>query len=639
VTAIRAGVPLELDRILAKALAKNPAHRYQHVDDLVVDLRTLRAGAIGPAPPSYRRWLVAAPGIVLLALISFAVWQSLRPAPPASRQRAVPVTTLPGTHRHPSFSPEGNQIAFAWTGHRQDNLDVYVQQIGAGGALRLTTDPANDYNPVWSPDGRWIAFLRGQQAYRGGLSGAGELRLVPPLSGPEVKLVDVAARGTISNPGFLAWCPDSQCLIVTDSLGEGKPDALFVVSLETREKRQLTNPQSPAYGDTNPAVSQDGRSLVFCRNLTYAASELYWLPLGAGVLAQGEPKRLTGSSMNAAYPAWMPDGQEVLFSSRGSLWKQTITEQSQPYRVPFIGEDGSMPALSRPAANRPARLVYVRSFSDFNIWRIATSSRAATPPAPVISSTRWDHNPQVAPDGKRIAFQSNRSGDMEIWLAGIDGSDAVQLTFMGASITAHPAWSPDGQTIAFDSNPEGQFEVYVVPVSGGKPRRVTVNPASDHYPSFSRDGRAIYFASNRAREYQLWKVSASGGDATQLTRHGGWVAVESLDGAHVYYTENPGSAPSPLWRLSGPDGQPSKVVEGIIMRGFALVQDGIYYLDQHAGENRLQFFDFTRGKSTIVARNLGEVGLGLAASPDGQAIFYTRVDSSVEDLLLVENFR
>jgi eukaryotic-like serine/threonine-protein kinase len=74
--------------------------------------------------------------------------------------RAVPLITQPGIQRYPSVSPDGNHVAFTWTGLKRDNPDVYVQQIGAGAPLRLTTDPGNDYNPVWSPDGRQIAFSR-----------------------------------------------------------------------------------------------------------------------------------------------------------------------------------------------------------------------------------------------------------------------------------------------------------------------------------------------------------------------------------------------------------------------------------------------------------------------------------------------
>jgi dipeptidyl aminopeptidase/acylaminoacyl peptidase len=306
-----------------------------------------------------------------------------------------------------------------------------------------------------------------------------------------------------------------------------------------------------------------------------------------------------------------------------------------------VGEDGLMPVVSRPQPGRPSRLVYVRSFADWNVWRVETSAPgapASSPPAVTISSTRMDWNPQFSPDGRRVAFQSTRSGDWEIWLADPDGANAVQLTSMGAPLTGTPRWSPNAQMIAFHSNPEGPLDIYVIPAAGGKPRRLTSHPATDQVPSFSRDGRWIYFSSNRTGEYQIWKIPASGGDAVQVTHNVGYVAFESLDGAHVYYTQT-ANPPSDLWRLPTSGGQPVKLVEGVVSRAFVVLERGIYYIDRPTGEARLQFFDFAAGRSTTVARNLGDVQMGLAASADGRTILYSRVDSSVNDLMLVENFR
>jgi hypothetical protein len=116
------------------------------------------------------------------------------------------------------------------------------------------------------------------------------------------------------------------------------------------------------------------------------------------------------------------------------------------------------------------------------------------------------------------------------------------------------------------------------------------------------------------------------------------VAFESPDGASVYYTQTP-ATPRALWRLPTSGGEPVKVLEGVVWRNFVVLEGGIYYLDQPAGEVRLQYFDFASGQSTTVARGLGEIGYGLTASPDGRTILYSRVDASVDDLMLVENFR
>ena len=96
--------------------------------------------------------------------------------------------------------------------------------------------------------------------------------------------------------------------------GEGKPDALFSISFETGEKRQLTHPQPPVQADTSPAVSPDGRWLVYRRTASLFNGELYRLPLGTGVTAAGEPQRLTVATLDANHPTWMPGSKEILFS-------------------------------------------------------------------------------------------------------------------------------------------------------------------------------------------------------------------------------------------------------------------------------------------------------------------------------------
>jgi Tol biopolymer transport system component len=632
----------ELQKVIARCLRKDPQRRIQHLDDVKLALEELQESASGthaqpPAAraPARRRWVWAAL-LPLLLIAAFLAWRTWR-APENEALRAVPLTTHPGVHGYPSFSPDGNHVAFSWSGLKQDNPDIYVQQIGSGSPLRLTNDPGKDYNPVWSPNGRSIAFLRSQAE-----AGNSELRLIPPLGGPERKLADLRVRGGIFvSPPYLAWCPDSNCLVVTDSPGEGKPDSLSVISLETGEKRQLTKPQSPAAADTNPAVSPDGSWLVFRRMAGLYNSEIYRLPLERGPIAVGEPQRLTSAAMDAHHPTWMPDSKEILFSAKGGLWRVLVAGESQPARLPFVGEDGTMPVVSRPQPGQSPRLVYVRSFQDLNIWRVQISAPGAptsSPLAVAVSSTRQESMPQFSPDGRRVAFFSDRSGASEIWLAAPDGSDAVQLTSMGAVASGYPHWSPDGERIVFQSNLEGQWDVYMIQATGGKPQNVTSHPASDYFPSFSRDGRWIYFNSNRTGEHHIWKIPASGGHAVQLTNTVGYAPLESPDGAWIYYVQTL-DRPSPLWRVPVSGGVPVRVLEGVIMASFVVLERGIYYIDRPSRETRLQYFDFETRKSTLVAHNLGDVQPYLTASSDGRTILYSRTDASVDDLMLVENFR
>jgi len=596
-------------------------------------------------PLSRRSGVVAL--VLVAAVVSVASRWPARP-PDVASLRAVPLTALRGVARSPSLSPDGNYVVFSWTGEKQGNPDLYVQQIGAGAPLRLTTDPGNDYSPNWSPDGRTIAFLRGDAA-----SAKSEVRLIAPLGGTERHIADIQPRLPTFRPVGLAWCPDSSCLIVTDAQTDARPDVtadvLFVVAIDTGEKRQLTFSDLTSQ-DVDPAVSPDGRSLAFRRNTTPFSGSFHALTLNPGVQPHGQPVALT-PPLNAGKPAWTADGRDIIFSQRGSLWRLDPARRSAPARLPFVGEDGISPTLAR-GPDRQQRMVYVRSLADLNVWRVdvpEAGAAARTPPVTAISSTREDDIPSLSPDERQIAFVSNRSGDVEIWRARIDGSDPTQVTSM-AILPGFPRWSPDGQLLAFHGDPRGRPDVLVVRAAGGKPRVLPTPGPNAGQPSFSRDGRWIYFTVADDTGSQIWKIPVAGGDAVRVANAAGSIAIESPDGRDLYYVstiERPGA----LWRLSLGGGTPVKVVDGVVLGNFDVIERGIYYIDRTTAEEgdviadpagggtRLRFYDFSTRKSITVRDNLGTVGYGLSAARNGRTIFFSRIDSSVDELMLVDDFR
>jgi Tol biopolymer transport system component len=173
-------------------------------------------------------------------------------------------------------------------------------------------------------------------------------------------------------------------------------------------------------------------------------------------------------------------------------------------------------------ADGKQRLVYIRSVADSNVWRLTISAPgvpASTAPVPAVASTRADFTPGLSPDGRRVAFWSNRSGEPQIWIADIDGSRGRQLTSMAfLSAPGWPRWSPDGRLIAFQGDPQDRPDVLVVPAEGGRPHIVTANLFSAAFPNFSRDGRSLYLCRWDGPETRVWKMPVSGGPAVRITQ-------------------------------------------------------------------------------------------------------------------------
>ena len=187
-------------------------------------------------------------------------------------------------------------MAFTWFGETRDNEDIYVKLIGTTGSpLRLTTDAARDYSPAWSPDGRFIAFLRNLPR------GKCAVLLIPALGGRERKLAEISNLRLAFLPGpYLAWSPDGNSLVIGDRDSLTEPFALFLLSIETGEKRKLTSPPAQLSGDSSPAFSPEGRTLAFSRNTDSGLGDLYLLAFSEGLKSAGEARRISFENRGAA---------------------------------------------------------------------------------------------------------------------------------------------------------------------------------------------------------------------------------------------------------------------------------------------------------------------------------------------------
>ena len=154
----------------------------------------------------------------------------------------------------------------------------------------------------------------------------------------------------------------------------------------------------------------------------------------------------------------------------------------------------------------------------------------------IIASSRLDDSPHVSPDGKRIAFESSRSGAREIWVTDAEGGHPRQVTFLHGR-AQKPQWSPDGRSIAFDAVTSGRVrpDIYVIDAGGGSPRALTADASFDTMPTWAADGRSLYFLSDRSAAWEIWNVPITGGPARRVTEGGALRAQESADGSSLYY--------------------------------------------------------------------------------------------------------
>jgi Tol biopolymer transport system component/DNA-binding winged helix-turn-helix (wHTH) protein len=566
--------------------------------------------------------------LVLLAVGFLAVgsWRFASPRVTSSLRppRVVPLTSLPDRAQEPAFSPDGNYVAFTRHSNSPELTGIYIKQVGGDRLLQLTKNEHAFCCPAWSPDGRYIAFSR----Y---VEGEHRIYAISAIGGAERKLF----AGALAHPP-LDWSPDGKFIAFTAREADKETYGIFLLSTETLETHRLSEPPV-ANQDWGPVFSPDGKQLAFVR-MNSDLGDIFIMPAGGGAL-----RRLTfdHASIPTA-PAWTRDGRSILFSSTRSsvptLWRIPASGGS-PTQLPQVGVVTTHPSVS-PTGHR---LAYQQILGTSSIWSTDLSRIGEKDSSREVAASRGSNRaPEFSPDAKKIAFDSDRSGTMEIWTCNKDGSELTQLThFGGAQFPGPPRWSPDGRRIAFDSAFGEHNAVFVMNVDDGLPRPLTHEASDSLNPSWSRDGKWIYFASIRSGEWQIWKMPSEGGDRIQVTKRGGHAAFESADGKFVYYAKTP---ERDIWRLQLRDGQENQLSPGIHVEhwnGWALTDNGIFFLSEEASQHPVvRFFDFSaaRIRDVLTLERTVPWRSWISISADARFILYPQQDQEESNIMLLENF-
>jgi len=412
------------------------------------------------------------------------------------------------------------------------------------------------------------------------------------------------------------------------------PDSLFLLDISTGSKKLLTHPEANDIGDCAVALASSGKTIAFARFTSYSTGDIYTTPVEGGAEQRVTQDRATIRGID-----FTADGGSLVFSSsRGGtqrLWQVRLPHgRPEPFATP--GLNAIHPAVARVGR----RVVYTEYGSNANVWRVDLT-RPEAPAEMLIGSTREQNSAHYSPDGKRIAFVSDRSGNTEIWTSDANGQSVRRLTHFDGPLVGTPRWSPDGKWIAFDARARGRSNIYVVSPDGGEARRVTDADADRMMPAWSPDGLSLFVASRSNGLLDIWRVSAADGAGSPVTRNRGFDAVQPVGRDFLIYTKQrtPG-----FWQTQV-DGAGEQLIPELAMvephRHWVVTTQGVYFVVGLRAPFAVSFFDFDTRRIRELTRIPGQLVIdtpSLDISPDGRYLLYSQVDSINGDLMLAEHW-
>lgn len=585
------------------------------------------------------RSLPASRRVVMLVLTGFALaglvglyWMSRTPDIPVFG-RIRPLSSTAESELHATFDRQGRWMAYC--SNAKGNFDIYLRDQAAS-VRRVTRHEADELHPSFLPDGSHLVFGR--------VAGGGFDIVVVNLQSGEERTV-ARSEGLMfggpvpdptemfGNPGPV-WSPDGTEIAFTTVVGgESQARAIHLVKVRGGGIRQLTHPPGQRH-DLDPAFSPDGTKLVFSRWLTNSSSEIF-----VASVKTGEARRLTAEQSDHRGFAWMPDGKSLVVSSNRSglfgLWHLSIDGGTMRPLALSAGHARD-PALSKDGT----QLVFSEYRQQSEIWRSSTvfHSKGRGIHERIVESARQNHSAQISPDGKQVAYVSDRSGSWEIWVQDLATAQCRKVTHFEGPMVGSVQWAPDGKTLAFDARPQGRSAIFLVDLEGDREARVwSQSGFEDKMPSWSEDGRWLLFNSDRGGRQQLWKAPVTApGNATLLSAE---FAVDSRQAREAVIYE---SSMAQLWLapvLGGPAHPVPHLPPLPASRLWTGTSEGIWTVDTRSSPPEVWLADPATGASrpaAILAGPVVENTPSLSISPLRDWVVYSLRKESRSQLLRLE---
>ncbi len=517
ITQLRPAVPAEIAGVLQRALAKNPADRFNPVAQFA-DALADRAGPRAPERERRARWLVPALAVALLgASTAVAVLVLGREPAPLVLGATTQITLDPGLEVDAAMSPDGSMVAYA--AGPPTAMQIYVRQVSGGRTVPLTDDPGMTHRwPRWSADGSRVMYE----------SADGAISEVPALGGP-ARVLARFVTDSVSPDQFLPilgfdLSPDGRTLAYVVSWPTG---AIYLQDVGGGPPTLLTTIDQAH----SPAWSPDGSHLaVVVANPIFVFGTRDFAnqgPSGIAVVSvdDGTFTRIAERTATNMSPIWSRDGASLLWVSdrEGSrdVYRVQVTRSGEPRGIPERVTTG-LDVFSLSLSDDGTRLAYAALTTSSNVWAIdippdgegPVSGRGAEP---VTQGNQTVETANVSPDGEWLAFDSDRGGNYDIWRMPVRGGEAIQLT-TDPGDDFSPAWAPDGRRLVFHSLRNGTRDLFTIDADGTEETLRTEGGTEDVDAHWSGDGTALVYEQFTPQRNVLRVLSLADGASRDLWR-------------------------------------------------------------------------------------------------------------------------